>query len=451
MKLKRDYEKILQECLNIDPYFFVDVIVSLYGLQEVRQDFQEFFREPINQDNLYQALLEISKNIMSQHYGFEKFLEKVIKRNNNYIQLAGYNTFTQEQLSQIFSEDIVPSIHRRGITPEMMILYYFSNNMFKHKDIEFLIEQHSIYKEKAEQARQRYAEQNPMPEKLPSQIDMEAFLYAQEDLQYIENADWQGIAERFGCEYDEENKVYNKVKRGYLLYYDVNIEMLKEIKNDYEHYFELLFALQNRLFLFKEKQYVIAKEIHKLKEENRTLRIENKRLKKTLTELEHKLRAFAKTKDDSKEKEYLKILKENYYLKTRIEKLEQTIEDLEKAEEINKEIQENITIEKPAIEIPPKQLPEYQTIAIVGGKWNSREKELLQEKLNTCEVIFIEPERTIAKIDAISNADIVVFDTSRNAHKYHEIVKQNVRKLFYINKSSAEEVIRLFQQNNNID
>ena len=350
MKLKRDYEKILQECLNIDPYFFVDVLVSLYGLQEVRHDFQEFFREPINQDNLYQALLEISKNIMSQHYGFEKFLEKVIKRNNNYIQLAGYNTFTQEQLSQIFSEDIVPSIHRRGITPEMMILYY-----------------------------------------------------------------------------------------------DVNIEMLKEIKNDYEHYFELLFALQNRLFLFKEKQYVIAKEIHKLKEENRSLRIENKKLKKTLTELEHKLRAFAKTKDDSKEKEYLKILKENYYLKTRIEKLEQTIEDLEKAEEINKEIQENITIEKPAIEIPPKQLPEYQTIAIVGGKWNSREKELLQEKLNTCEIILIEPERTIAKIDAISNADIVVFDTSRNAHKYHEIVKQNVRKLFYINKSSAEEVVKLFQ------
>ena len=451
MKLKRDYEKILQECLNIDPYFFVDVVVSLYGLQEVRHDFQEFFREPINQDNLYQALLEISKNIMSQHYGFEKFLEKVIKRNNSYIQLAGYNTFTQEQLSQIFSEDIVPSIHRRGITPEMMILYYFSNNMFKHKDIEFLIEQYGIYKEKAEQARQRYAEQNPVPEKLPSQIDMEAFLYAQEDLQYIENADWQGIAERFGCEYDEENKVYNKVKRGYLLYYDVNIEMLKEIKNDYEHYFELLFALQNRLFLFKEKQYVIAKEIHKLKEENRTLRIENKRLKKTLTELEHKLRAFAKTKDDSKEKEYLKILKENYYLKTRIEKLEQTIEDLEKAEEINKEIQENITIEKPAIEIPSKQLPEYQTIAIVGGKWNSREKELLQEKLNTCEVIFIEPEKTIAKIDTISNADTVVFDTSRNAHKYHEIVKQNVRKLFYINKSSAEEVVKLFQQNNNID
>jgi len=61
MKLKRDYKKILQECLNIDPYFFVDVLVSLYGLQEVRQDFQEFFREPINQDNLYQALLKYQK------------------------------------------------------------------------------------------------------------------------------------------------------------------------------------------------------------------------------------------------------------------------------------------------------------------------------------------------------------------------------------------------------
>jgi len=35
MKLKRDYEKILQECLNIDPYFFVDVFVSLYGLQKL--------------------------------------------------------------------------------------------------------------------------------------------------------------------------------------------------------------------------------------------------------------------------------------------------------------------------------------------------------------------------------------------------------------------------------
>jgi len=100
MKLKRDYEKILQECLNIDPYFFVDVLVSLYGLQEVRHDFQEFFREPINQDNLYQALLEISKNIISKHYGFEKIL---VQENSGRITNIGQGKLpknNQNSLSQ---------------------------------------------------------------------------------------------------------------------------------------------------------------------------------------------------------------------------------------------------------------------------------------------------------------------------------------------------------------
>ena len=448
MKLKRDYRKIVEESLNIDSYFFVDLIVSLYNLSEARQDFQEYFKESINQDNLYQALVEITNIIVKQEPWYEKVLEKIISRNSKYIRFGGYDTMTQEQLLQMFSEDVVPSIHKRGITPEMMIFYYFSNNVFKHENLPFLIEQYHIYIEKVEQSRQKYGEQYPIPEKFPSQIDMEAFFYVNEDVQYIENANWQEIANKYQCEYDEENKAFNKVKRGLLLYYDVNVEMLKEIKNDYERYFELLYALQKKLFSFAEKQFVIAKEVHKLREENRSLRIENKNLRKTLSELEQKLKAYVKTKDNTKEKEFLKILKENYYLKTRIEKLEQTIELLEQAERINKEIQENIIIEQSTEESSTVQLPEYARIAVVGGKWNSKEKELLQEKLPTCEITFVEPEKTIAKIDMISNADIVIFDTSRNAHKYHEIVKQNTKRMFYINKSSYEEVFKIFQQSN---
>lgn len=159
-------------------------------------------------------------------------------------------------------------------------------------------------------------------------------------------------------------------------------------------------------------------------------------------------KSISKTSPENKEKQLTQTLKENYYLKTRIEKLEQVIEELQKAQEINKEIQEDLNIPEFKPPVEKITLPEYQTIAVVGGKWNSREKEKLQQMLSTCDIRFIEAEKTISKIDTIANADIVIFDTSRNAHKYFYIVKENANKLFLISSSQAEEVAKLLEEQN---
>lgn len=451
MKIKRNYEKIVDELLKIQKYIIVDLIVSIYDLNALRKDFSQFFNAEINHENMIQVISELAQVIQSKHkQALPVVFEAVIKRNKAYIEYAGYQKFSLDRLKEIFKEEKTPSLHGEGLTPEMMVLYFYAENRFNHPWMPELIEQCHIYHELAEQARKRYTENQPeiVEQGLPDITEIERTLYEAEDLKGIDKADWQDIAKRFGCEYDETTQKYNKVKRGLLLFYDVNIKILKEAKLHYDFISGAVRAFARKLYLSAEGLKRIWKYCNNIAEENRKLKTEVKSLRKQLNELDAKYRAISKASPDSKEKQLAGLLKENYYLKTRIEKLEQFVEELQKAQEINKEITDNIEIPQEEAKVEKKiHLPEYQTIVIVGGRWNSREKEQLQTALNTCDIKFIEAEKTISKIDTIKNAEIVIFDTSRNAHKYFYLVKEQAKDLFIIGKSSAEAVLEIFNKN----
>lgn len=448
MKIKRNYERIVDELLKIKKYIIVDIVVSLYDLSALRKDFSHLFNVEINHENMIQVISELALVIESRHKeGMPEVMEKIIQRNKKYIEYAGYQNFSLEQLKNIFAENKSPGLHNQGLTPEMVILYLFSENKFNHDYIPELIKEYEHYFQLSEEARKKHREFAQNLDSLPDTVELERYLYEQEELQNIENANWYEIATKFDCDYDEQNKRYNRVKRGFLLFYDVNIKILKEAKAHYDSITETLYSVARKLFIAGEKQKQVWKYCSNISEENRKLKTEVKQLRRQLSEIESKYKSISKSKPDEKDKQISQLLKENYYLKSRIEKLEQTVEQLQKAQEINKEITDDIVI--PEQEIKTEKLlslPEYQKIIVVGGKWNSKEKEILMQFLFNCDVKFIEAEKTIAKIDTISNADIVIFDTSRNAHKYFYIVKENANKLFIINKSNAEEVLMLFQK-----
>lgn len=444
MKIKRDYKKLVNELIKIRPQIIIDMIVNLYTLATLRKDFGLFFDSDITTENFIHAVAQLAGIIVTEHpRGLEPIMEKIIIRNKKYIEFTGYHKFSLEKLIEEFQKDKTPSLHGEGVTPEMMILYFYAEGFYNHPFIPELINQYEISFQKSEKARQKISELFEFPSE-PDITEIEKYLYEVEELQNIEDVDWHGIAKRFKCEYDEQTKTFSKVKRGLIVFYDTNIKVLKEMKASYETLFETFYTMAKRLYLSMEKQKQAWMHMSKLAQENRTLRSQVKALRKQLSELESKFKAVGKATAQTKDKQLTELLKENYYLKTRVEKLEQAVERLEQAQEINKEIVENLPEPEPVSIDKALTPPEYQTVVVVGGNWNSREKEALQQTLPTCEVKFIEAERTIARLDTISNADIVIFDTSRNAHKYYWIVKENARSLYLINKSSKDKVIELF-------
>lgn len=454
MKIKRDYEKLVDELLKIKRHIIVDIIVNLYNVPALRKDFSQYFNSEINHENVVQVISELANVIEFKHEeGLPKIFEPIIKRNKQYVEFYGYQNFPIEKLKEVFAENKCPSMHDEGLTPEMMILYYYSQNMFNHDYIPELIKEYEYYFQLAEEARLKHKDYEKLfkesESNFPDIVELERYLFEEEDLKNIEEVNWQEIAEKFGCEYDEFTQRFNKVKRGFLIFYEVNIKALKEAKYHYDSVSSVVESYGRRIFSFANRLNQVWKYCSNISKENRDLRTQVKTLRRQLNELDSKYKSISKATEQSKEKQLAELLKENYYLKTRIERLEQEIQRLEQAQEINKEIVENVSI--PEKEIEPSKtkkpaIPEYQTIAVVGGMWNSREKEQLQQRFPTCDVRFIEAEKTIAKIDTIANADIVVFDTSRNAHKYFYIVKEHAKQLFFVNKSDTEEVVGLFTQ-----
>ncbi len=346
MKIKRNYKKIIEKLIEINPHIVADIFVDIYTLATLRKDFSEYFDAEINSENILYAITELARIVLSKHpQALEEILEKVIKRNKQYIEFCGYHKYSIEQLIEEFNKNKCPSIHGEGITPGMMLFYLFGENLFNHEYIPELIKYYEIHHQKAKEAKDRYAYQPDIPP--PDITKVEQYLYEVEDLQNLENADWYGIAKDFKCEYDEETKTYNKVKRGILLYYDTNIKFLKEAQATYESLIETFYLMSKKLYNSFEKQKIAWKHLSSIAEENSKLKSQVKALRKQLNELESKYKSLNKSTPQNRDKQLTELFKENYYLKTRIEKLEQIIENLEKAQEINKEIQENIVIPEP--------------------------------------------------------------------------------------------------------
>ncbi|MEM4067779.1 MAG: hypothetical protein QXV17_13060 [Candidatus Micrarchaeaceae archaeon] len=331
-----------------------------------------------------------------------------------------------------------PALHNTGITPEMMIMYYFDKNIFQGEEVEFFKQCYKEYLQKILEIQQMTTDDST---KSMEKIQLDIFA-EEKGLANLEKVDWEGIAKRFDCKYVEEEQMFTNVKRGYLLFLDSKLDDIVEIKKTIMNKAEIISSVADRVNVFRQQQANLVKELFLLKEENRNLKSKISKLTKQLSEMEKVTQALKNENSIDKDKQIVELTKQNNFLLSRIENLENDISILQEDKKINETIQENIDIKEQIAEIP-SQLPEYQDIVVLGGQWNSKEKEELQKVLQLCNIEFIDAEKTLVKIDRIANADIVIFDTSKNAHAYYFKAKQYAKKLLHVNKSKTEEVTKL--------
>lgn len=444
--IKRDYKRIIDELHKINGKIIIaECFVDNYDYKAFAVNCKSLFESQVTQENFIEVVAEIVSQIVDKKGNYKDLLDKLIASNNEYIRTASYDRLSFEELKSILDQNYMPSLHRRGVTPNMMLLYYFSKNIFNNEIVDKLKDYYKEYDQLIEKEHEKnvpdfFKDTGKMSIEL-----IEISNFANEQYTNKDNIDWSEIEKQFDCVYDSENKVFNSVKRGIMLFLHTKLYIFSELSAKIDAYYTTLRRYSIKLNASVEKQELLIKQLGSLKEENANLQNKYKKARKQMLDLEKTVNQIKKEDTKVKDKQIIDLTKKNNFPKLRIEALEQQVEQLLESNEINKTITENIKIEEePQTVSIAKELPEYQSIVVLGGIWNSKEKEALQKALPTCDIQFIDSEKTLAKIDRIANSDIVIFDTSRNAHGYYYKIKQYPVKLFHINKSKSDEVLKIW-------
>ncbi|MBC8384612.1 MAG: hypothetical protein H8E57_03725, partial [Candidatus Cloacimonetes bacterium] len=256
--------------------------------------------------------------------------------------------------------------------------------------------------------------------------------------------DANAIEQRFMCRYDKWKKEFNNVKRGVLFFLFTQIDHVDKYNKYTQEMSDYLYREadelreEKELTLFARKQYPrMIQQINKLKEANKKLKKENIRLDKRV------IKKIEKGNNIELEKQLHKLQKENNYNLSRLEKLEEQLAIFEEEKKLNENLQDNLQIdEKPKTTEP--DLPEYQNIVIMGGRWNSKNRKEVIEYLTTNEVEFIEADKTLRHFDKIANADIIFYDTCYNSHNYYYRAKKCNAVFYHINNSNLLEFKKIF-------
>ncbi|MHB1680784.1 MAG: zinc ribbon domain-containing protein [bacterium] len=452
-KFKRDYKRIVDEAQKIDPMIFIDLLIDLYPneIDFNENFFSKFFMLKIPKDNIIGAKAQLTLFIINKQNGYENILDIILRRNAQYIECKRYNFATNEELKNIFVINAIYSTFEIKLLPVMMIFYLYGQNMFGNPNIKFYIEEYKIEVKKMEKEADKLDKLNISVVK--DSIGCGGILLGPYMQDVVENdiEVFQGIAKKYKCNYDDANHVFNNVGRGVLLFLNSHLlnynQYIHSQAEHYDVYYETLYRLQGKLQIKENKQKDFFKELLELRETNQSYKKEISKLKFQIKNGEAAINGFKNQKNINKDKQIYNFEKENNYLKCRIENLENHISEIEEASKINQEIKENIKIEEnKVITLKKETLPEYQKIAVLGGFWNSRTKDELREKLPLCDIDFVEAEKITFKLDIIKNADIVIFDTSRNAHPYYKKSKNLAKKFLHINKSNVNTVMDLWRQ-----
>lgn len=450
-KLKVDNKKILSNLLEIDKSIIVDLLISLYNENSLGIYFKKYIGNDFNynQNKNLTILPIIINSILTKDRYFDIFLDLMIKQNNNYIKNRTYANFELEELEEEYKKDWLPAQHGKGISPEMMILFYFSRNIFDNEIIDLSKKYYLQTLKKIEDSKDRYVPNSIeiITKSETIKDDVNAFFMEYEIKDFDKN-DFVEVAEKLKCDYDPNTKKFNNVRRGVIFYLYYKLDILFSNIDYVQSLIEVLTKATVKLNLFLEKEMILTKELFSNREKIIELNNKNKKLSKENIVLKTIIdNSTKKETTDNKDKQIEQLKKSNYYLQLRIEKLEEEKSELEEEKEINKTIEENIVIKenKKIIKLK-KEKPIYKKILILGGFWNNKTKSEVEEYLEDNEIEFVDAEKTLRKFDKIKSADIVIFDTSRNAHTYFDKIKNNKIKLELINKSSLENIKELYQE-----
>lgn len=441
-KIKRNYKKITEEIKKLGAEFVFDLFVDLYEEQTLQHDFDKFFSCKVDM----KIIPLITNVILNRENKYKEFLNIIMLRNFSYLKTTKYLEYDIKELKKIFRQEHIPSIHGTGLSSEMIILYYFSKNIFQGKFLGELKNEFSINQEKILQEKDKYTPKKTIfgEDFFASKLEREFALFSSGD---IKNFEAEPIEKLYECSYNHETETFFNVRKGLLAFLYVK---MKDYEETMKQLNGLYGALSSHVVMFNRSFIALKNDIEnvfKIQTENHNLIRKATNLKKENEELQKKETAIVPNKK-LLQKENENLQKENYYLKTRIENLEQELSELQKEKEINKEITENVLIEDHNIINIESNYPSLKKIIVSGGKWNSKTKEetsaLLQEHLNDVE--FIAAEETVRKYDKIKNADIIIFDTSLHAHKYYKMIKDITEEFYHISKSNMESIKNIFEK-----
>lgn len=419
--LNRNVKALLNKLKEIDENIIIDLLVCLLDNDKKR----EYCK---NAETLEEALMLAITFIDKEQPIANEIVMNLVKANEYYI--SKFSGRTLEQIEEEYKKDLVPTFHNViTITPEMMLFHYVIKDL-KRDDIfnhalawyqknydEFLEnEKKFVDKLKITKASDTVFEQelNDFYHGIIRNADE---LFSEEQLKDLE--------ERYHGKIEGENITIN---HRILSFYDYNARFIMKSKNSVD-------ALNSLAIVEHKKAFGILNKTKSIIELNTQIDV----LKNKVDSLERD-KKFLEEKLDSKStpNNSVELEKENYYLKTQVEKLK--LENQELLQTI-KELKETvddlpITIDK----VEPTNIYEGQSIVVVGGHWTEKEKDNVRASYIAD---FIESEDIIKYTERIKNYDMIVFDTSRNSHINFNRLKSN-SKLRLISMSKKDKIDELF-------
>lgn len=424
------YKKIVQNISEIDETIFINLIIDLYNLTDLKTTFTF-----LTNHDFQNLVFEIMYLIKNSEANANLFFKDLIQKNTDKIE-AVLNTNkidSLEKFKNLISGDI-PVYNNFNISDSMYILYKNTsknyNKQFYNLALEQLEKRNSDFLEKDDKKElEKIVKLSGVLKNSLVENELNMFLtksYSitkEKEEECLENIAYVLNAKRNTA---EKTITFNE---GIGLFLYSNLESIERMKKTFEVIDIEITALLNnsfKKFLDNTKDYYLIEKAKEIVTENIALKNEIKTVSETEIIIDKKIIA-----------ENSELQKENYYLKNLLEKQEQKIKELEEELSRNKEIVEDLNIEidnsiTSVVDISDKK------IIVLGGRWKGK-------KLQNSNIKTISAEDIFKNIDSLKNYDLVIFDTSRNSHTNFNKLKSVTKNYYLISKSSENEIMNLFQ------
>ena len=449
MKIKPNYERIIDEFALIESKIMIFIIHTLFP----DDSFSEFDTTQIHKspNSIAYAIVFRSKGI-----DYKGFLKKIIRKNKEVVSKECTQNKTFEEIEEILNRDLYKKGNQAGNYYFLVLLKFFSENVFQSEMIDKLkVKCKELIEKKIQLRKELDKEKREEDVILYEELKgtrTEAFFNGlmfeySHTKGCFEHFKPELIEDKFLCKYDEKNKLFNNVKRGILFYLFSEFKYIIESNEYVRKMSDIIASRLKEVDKEKEKVIKIRKGYFADKERNIKLKTANKSLKKENKRLNDRvLKKIDKSSQIELENRVHTLQKDNNYHLSRIERLEEQIAILEEEKKLNEELAENIVIEeKPEKKVTAK--PEYLNIVVMGGRWTSNNRKDVQNYLINNDIEFIEADKTLRSFDKISNADIIFFDTTFNSHSYYYKAKKCNAVFYHINNSNLTEFEKIFEEN----
>ena len=144
--LTKNVKSIIKQLNEIKKLLVMDTIVSNFDIVTVNKYFANVSYE--------EGIINIAKAIIKEEDIANQIIMEAVKNNNKNIK--SFLDFSVKELEREYAKGLIPGVHGvKSIAPDMMILYYISNNLEKddkyYSALNFLNKDYEDFKKYQEQ------------------------------------------------------------------------------------------------------------------------------------------------------------------------------------------------------------------------------------------------------------------------------------------------------------